>query len=70
MKTLKIIGNSLGIVMASTFILGSVYTLLGLILNFWNESTLNASVAFIAALLIGTLSLIVLDLLIKVSKKL
>ena len=56
MKTLKIIGNSLGIVMASTFILGSVYILLGLILNFWNESTLNASVAFIAALLIGTIS--------------
>jgi len=69
MKTLKIISNSLGIAMASTFILGSVYTILGLLLNFWNESTLNASVALLASLIIGTLSLVILDLLIKNSKK-
>jgi hypothetical protein len=70
MKTLKIIANSFGIVAASALILGSIYVLLGLLLNFWNESTLNASVALIASILIGVLSLVVLDLLIRLSKKL
>ena len=70
MKKFKIISNSLGIVGASALLVVSLYTILGLLLNFWNESTLNASVALIASILIGTLSIVVLDLLIKLSREL
>jgi len=70
MKKFKIISNSLGIVGASALLVVSLYTILGLLLNFWNESTLNASVALMAAIIVGTLSLVVLDLLIKLSKEL
>tara|TARA_R110002012_G_scaffold10005_5_gene46612 strand:- start:263 stop:475 length:213 start_codon:yes stop_codon:yes gene_type:complete len=70
MKKFKIISNSLGIVGASALLVVSLYTILGLLLNFWNESTLNASVALMASILIGTLSIVVLDLLIKLSREL
>jgi len=70
MKKFKIISNSLGIVGTSALLVVSLYTILGLLLNFWNESTLNASVALMASILVGTLSLVVLDLLIKLSKEL
>jgi len=70
MKKFKIISYSLGIVGASALLVVSLYTILGLLLNFWNESTLNASVALMASILIGTLSIVVLDLLIKLSREL
>jgi hypothetical protein len=70
MKKFKIISNSFGIVGSSALLVVSLYTILGLLLNFWNESTLNASVALMASIMIGTLALVVLDLLIKLSKEL
>ena len=38
-----------------------VFTLLGLILNFWNETLANASLAFIASVVIGTISYFGID---------
>ena len=33
-----------------------LFVIIGLILNFWNETTINASIAFIVAVMIGTIT--------------
>ena len=53
---MKTIINSVIITVLCILILGSAYTIVGLILNFWNESIANASIGFMSAVLIGTIS--------------
>jgi hypothetical protein len=60
----KIILNSIGITILTSLTLGCVYVLVGLILNFWNETITGAAVGFMGAILIGTFSLFLLDILI------
>lgn len=60
----KIILNSIGITILTSLTLGCVYVLVGLILNFWNETIAGAAVGFMGAILIGTFSLFLLDILI------
>ena len=53
---MKTIYQSVIITLLAALILASAYTLIGLLLNFWNESVVNASIALMASLLIGTIS--------------
>ena len=53
---MKTIYNSVLITLLSALILLCAFTLIGLLLNFWNESIVNASIALVASLLIGTIS--------------
>jgi hypothetical protein len=57
MKTImKTIYKSVLITILSSLILVCIFTVLGLLLNFWNESVLNAALALISSLLIGSIS--------------
>ena len=68
-KKMKTIYNSILITLLSALILVSAFTLIGLLLNFWNESIVNASIALMASLLIGTISYFGLDILIDKQNK-
>jgi|TARA_R110000744_G_scaffold5740_1_gene20291 hypothetical protein len=57
MKTImKTIYKSVLITILSSLILVCIFTVLGLLLNFWNESIGNAALALMASLLIGSIS--------------
>ena len=53
---MKTIYQSILITILSILILTCAFTLIGLLLNFWNESIFNASLALMSSLLIGTIS--------------
>ena len=38
--------NSIGVVLLTGLILMSMYMIVGLVLNFWNETTVNAALVF------------------------
>ena len=66
---MKTIYKSVLITLLSALILLCAFTLIGLLLNFWNESIVNASIALMASLLIGTISYFGLVVLIDPTKK-
>jgi len=55
-KKMKTIYNSVLITLLSALILVSAFTLIGLLLNFWNEDIGSAALALMSSLLIGTIS--------------
>ena len=61
---MKTIYKSVLITILTSLVLISSFTILGLLLNFWNESILNASIALIGSLLIGCLAFAGLSVLI------
>ena len=67
-KDMKTIYQSILITLLSALILLCAFTLIGLLLNFWNESIVNASLALLSSLLIGTISYFGLDVLIDKQK--
>ena len=54
--------NSIGVVLLTGLILMSMYMVVGLILNFWNETTINAVLVFTTSIMIGTLSYLLLTI--------
>ena len=54
--------NSIGVVLLTGLILMSMYMIVGLILNFWNETTINAVLVFTTSIMIGTLSYLLLTI--------
>ena len=66
---IKTIFKSIVVTILTTLILGCVFILIGLILNFWNESVLNAAVGFMGAILIGSISIAGLNVLIDEQNK-
>jgi len=64
---MKTIYKSVLITILTSLILVCIFTLVGLLLNFWNESTGNAALALLASLLIGSISFAGLSVLISES---
>jgi len=62
---MKTIYQSVLITVLSALVLISAFTLIGLLLNFWNESVLNASIALVASLILGFISIAGLSVLIE-----
>ena len=54
--------NSIGVVLLTGIILMSIYMVVGLILNFWNETTINAALVFTTSIMMGTLSYLLLTI--------
>ncbi len=54
--------NSIGVVLLTGLILMSMYMIVGLVLNFWNETTVNAALVFTTSIMIGTLSYLLLTI--------
>ena len=54
--------NSIGVVLLTGIILMSIYTIVGLVLNFWNETTVNAALVFTTSIIMGTLSYLLLTI--------
>ncbi len=54
--------NSIGVVLLTGLILMSMYMVVGLVLNFWNETTVNAALVFTTSIMIGTLSYLLLTI--------
>ncbi len=54
--------NSIGVVLLTGLILMSMYMIVGLVLNFWNETTVNAALVFTTSIMIGTLSCLLLTI--------
>ena len=54
--------NSIGVVLLIGIILMSIYTIVGLVLNFWNETTVNAALVFTTSIIMGTLSYLLLTI--------
>ena len=54
--------NSIGVVLLTGIILMSIYTIVGLVLNFWNETTINAALVFTTSIIMGTLSYLLLTI--------
>ena len=54
--------NSIGVVLLTGLILMSMYMIVGLVLNFWNETTGNAALVFTTSIIIGTLSYLLLTI--------
>ena len=52
--------NSIVVVLLTGIILMSIYTIVGLVLNFWNETTINAALVFTTSIIMGTLSYLLL----------
>ena len=52
--------NSIGVVLLTGLILMSMYMIVGLVLNFWNETTVNAALVFTTSIMVGTLSYLLL----------
>ena len=52
--------NSIGVVLLTGLILMSMYMIVGLVLNFWNETTVHAALVFTTSIMIGTLSYLLL----------
>jgi len=57
--------KSIVVTILTSLILGCAFTLIGLLLNFWNESVINASIALMGSLLIGGISTAGLNVLIE-----
>ena len=54
--------NSIGVVLLTGLILMSMYMIVGLVLNFWNETTVNAALVFATSIMIGALSYLLLTI--------
>ena len=54
--------NSIGVVLLTGLILMSMYMIVGLVLNFWNETTVNAALVFTTSIMVGTLSYLLLTI--------
>ena len=54
--------NSIGVVLLTGLILMSVYLIVGLVLNFWNETTGNAALVFVTSTVMGVLSYLLLTI--------
>jgi hypothetical protein len=54
--------NSIGVVLLTGIILMCIYSVVGLVLNFWNETTFNAALVFTTSIIIGTLSYLLLTI--------
>ena len=54
--------NSIGVVLLTGLILMSMYMIVGLVLNFWNETTVNAALVFTTSIIMGTLSYLLLTI--------
>ena len=54
--------NSIGVVLLTGLILMSMQMIVGLVLNFWNETTVNAALVFTTSIMIGTLSYLLLTI--------
>ena len=54
--------NSIGVVLLTGLILMSMYMIVGLVLNFWNETTINAALVFTTSIIMGTLSYLLLTI--------
>ena len=54
--------NSIGVVLLTGLILMSMYMIVGLVLNFWNETTVNAALVFTTSIMMGTLSYLLLTI--------
>ena len=54
--------NSIGVVLLTGIILMSMYMIVGLVLNFWNETTVNAALVFTTSIIMGTLSYLLLTI--------
>lgn len=65
---MKTIYKSVLITILTSLVLVCAFTLVGLLLNFWNESTGNAALALMASLLIGALSIAGLSVLVEEQK--
>ena len=59
---MKTIFKSLVLVTLVALFCGCAFVIIGLILNFWNETAMNASIAFIGAVMIGTITYFGIDL--------
>ena len=69
MKTImKTIYKSVLITILTSLVLVCAFTLVGLLLNFWNESIGNAALALMASLLIGGISIAGLSVLVEEQK--
>ena len=69
MKTImKTIYKSVLITILTSLVLVCTFTLVGLLLNFWNESIGNAALALMASLLIGGISIAGLSVLVEEQK--
>tara|TARA_R110000851_G_scaffold212212_1_gene364903 strand:- start:602 stop:823 length:222 start_codon:yes stop_codon:yes gene_type:complete len=55
-EIIQTILKSIAVTILTSLILGCIFTLVGLILNFWNETVANAAIGFMGAILIGTFS--------------
>jgi len=62
---IQTIFKSIVVTILTSLILACAFTLIGLLLNFWNESVINASIALIGSLLIGGISTAGLNVLIE-----
>jgi len=65
---MKTIYKSVLITILTSLVLVCAFTLVGLLLNFWNESIGNAALALMASLLIGGLSIAGLSVLVEEQK--
>tara|TARA_R110000782_G_C14696836_1_gene401697 strand:+ start:472 stop:681 length:210 start_codon:yes stop_codon:yes gene_type:complete len=65
---MKTIYKSVLITILTSLVLVCTFTLVGLLLNFWNESIGNAALALMASLLIGGLSIAGLSVLVEEQK--
>ena len=53
---MKTIFKSLVLITLVALFCGCAFVIIGLILNFWNETAMNASLAFLFASMIGTIT--------------
>tara|TARA_B110000967_G_scaffold206439_1_gene253153 strand:+ start:138 stop:347 length:210 start_codon:yes stop_codon:yes gene_type:complete len=65
---MKTIYKSVLITILTSLVLVCAFTLVGLLLNFWNESIGNAALALMASLLIGGISIAGLSVLVEEQK--